>query len=202
MFEVFFLPFILYFVFFFSNQSSLQSVLYAVFVWECISSHTCISWFCVWSEFYWTAVNDAIQVILGQTFEIAFLELSDWLTQSQLSAKIENYPTRYCITKLFFFFADVKCLIREAEEISNKCMYLSIPHLKILVNKECKIYWRLFAEVFSVSELTAICQLPPFMNVKEIWGIISFPIGHPLTSCSLPMSKFALSNMMSEWERS
>ena len=39
------------------------------------------------------------------------------ITWSQLSAKIKNYPTRYCIMRLFFFFADVKCLIREAEEI-------------------------------------------------------------------------------------
>ena len=138
---MFFLPFILYFGFFF---------LQLVFTTEC-SIH-CICMRMHFRPHVHLLVLCLVRILLdssqwcdtgnmGTDFGNCISRTFRLITQSQLSAKIKNYPTRYCIMRLFFFFADVKCLIREAEEIQNKCMYLSIPHLKILVNKECKIYW-------------------------------------------------------------
>ena len=48
--------------FLFWNQTSLQSVLQSLLVWECLWSHMCLHKLCVWSKFYWATIHDEIQV--------------------------------------------------------------------------------------------------------------------------------------------
>lgn len=92
----------------------------------------CISWLCIWSEFYRTAVNDAIQVVWEPILDIACLHVEFRLALS--ISPISSY-TVFClrekttpqgVTKLSFPFTVVMSDQSSRKDVKQK-------HIHILV---------------------------------------------------------------------